>query len=145
MFSSKKINSKNTSERDEIIQLAEFEIRIIRSKRKSISLQVKHGKIVLRAPIFSPNIALKAFALSKINWLRKTSSRIQSTQPTIVLNYIDGDQMLFKGETIILQVAKGSSSCVQFNNHTKALSIIVSNRVQNSKPFIKKKIAEWYK
>jgi predicted metal-dependent hydrolase len=140
-----KLASKKTQACAELMQLAEFKIHIIRSKRKSISLQVNPERIVLRAPYYSPNIALKAFALSKINWLRKVNTRIQSAKPAIELKYINGEQLLFKGEMITLQIVKNSTSSTQFNQHTKTLTIIVSRRVKNSKRFIKSKIAEWYK
>ncbi|MGH1428722.1 MAG: hypothetical protein ACRBEE_12335, partial [Arenicella sp.] len=81
MFLKKKRAKQEPMPDDEVMRLAELDIRIIRSHRKSISLHIKPEGIILRAPLYSPNVALKAFALSKIDWLRKHHQRIQSQAP----------------------------------------------------------------
>lgn len=147
-------NIDSKTDQNEQITLAEFTgcpwgtIQIVRSKRKSISLIVKKEGITIRAPLFSHTLALKAFALSKIDWLRKTQQRINLTKPPIKLNYVNGEKLLFMGKPITLhtlQAATGSSSSIEFNHYTQVLSIVISKRVKNEKNFIKKKVIQWYK
>jgi len=129
----------------ETIELAEFSIQVVRSKRKSISLQIKSEGVVIRAPKYAPKIALKAFALSKLKWLRKHQQRIESTPRIQPKQFIRGETMLYKGQEIKLDVAAGTKSSTLFNSETKTLTVIVSSRVKNQTTFIKKKVIDWYK
>jgi len=129
----------------ETIELAEFSIQVVRSKRRSISLQIKPEGVVIRSPRYAPKIALKAFALSKLNWLRKHQQRIESTPRIEPRQFISGESMLYKGQEIKLDVASGTKSSTLFNSETKTLTVIVSSRVKDKTTFIKKKVVAWYK
>jgi len=129
----------------EQIQLAEFNIMVIRSKRKSISLQIKPEGILLRAPLFSPRVMLKAFALSKIEWLRKHQERLKHSKATIKRSYTSGEQWLLFGENITLDIQQGKTSQIQLHEETHQLEIIIGIRVKQQQPFIQKKLADFYK
>lgn len=139
---SRTINTmKNDAE--ENIQLAELSIRVVRSKRKSISIHIKSEGILLRAPLYSPSLALKAFALSKIHWLRKHQAKIQSQH--INREYIDGETWLLFGDKIILRTVSGKSSEALYNPETQELTIVIGSRVKNVQIFVKRQIEIWYK
>ena len=127
----------------ELIQLAELDIYIIRSTRKSISLHIKPEGIILRAPMLSPTLALKAFALTKIQWLRKHAHRIQAQQ--LDRDYIDGELWLLFGQDIILRIASGKSSRAHYNENAKELHITIGSQVRKRQEFIKQKVKSWYK
>ena len=136
---------QKTKPADEIMRLAELDIRIIRSHRKSISLHIKPEGIILRAPIYSPNVALKAFALSKIDWLRKHHQRIQSKTQHINREYTDGEVWLLFGQNITLRIGSGNTSNTEYSPEKKELLITVGSRVRNTQSFIKKNLEDWYK
>ncbi len=145
MFLKKKRAKQEPMPDDEVMRLAELDIRIIRSHRKSISLHIKPEGIILRAPLYSPNVALKAFALSKIDWLRKHHQRIQSQAPQHKREYINGETWLLFGQHITLKIDSAHTSSTQFIAETQELRITVGSRVRNTQQFIKKKVEAWYK
>ncbi|MEE0980838.1 MAG: SprT family zinc-dependent metalloprotease [Acutalibacteraceae bacterium] len=52
------------------------EIKIIRSKRKTLSLEVKeNGEVVLRAPFWCSGKTIDAFVNEKIDWLKSALER----------------------------------------------------------------------
>ena len=128
----------------EQMQLAELDICIIRSKRKSISLQIKQNQIILRSPQFTPKVILKAFALSKINWLRKHHQR-QEENPCIKREYKDGEIWHLFGKPFSLHIESGQKSNLYFNHENNELQITVGSRVKNTKSFIQQKLTAWYK
>ena len=132
-----------TNNTDEKLQLAELEIRVIRSKRKSISLHIKPEGIILRAPLFSPSIALKAFALSKIDWLRKHYSQLQAQD--ISREYTDGESHLLFGQNITLRVISDKSSSTNYLPEVKELTIAIGPRVKKEHAFIRQQVYSWYK
>jgi len=129
----------------ETIELAEFSIQIVRSKRKSISLQIKPEGVMIRSPRYAPKIALKAFALRKLNWLRKHQQRIELTPRIEPRQFISGESMLYQGQEITLDVASSTKSSTLFNHDTKTLTVVVSSRVKDKTAFVKKKVIDWYK
>jgi predicted metal-dependent hydrolase len=129
----------------DIMQLAEFEIQLIRSRRKSLSLQIKPEGVILRAPQYAPKIALKAFALSKLNWLRKHQQKFAKKPKAKQKQFIDGEKFLFKGNEITLQIIHGNQSDYFFNSHDKTITISLSQRIKKREVFIKKQIISWYK
>ena len=129
----------------EYLSLAEFEIRVIRSRRKSLCLQVKPTEIVIRSPQFSPRLALKAFALSKIDWLRKSQQRFSTPQSFRKIDYIHGDELLYMGDKVVLHTATGSKSSVHFDADIRRLSVVISRRVKNQQSYTKKAVIQWYK
>lgn len=125
------------------MQLAELSIRIVRSQRKSISLHIKPEGIILRAPLYSPALALKAFALSKIDWLRKHHVKIQSQR--LIREYIDGETWLLFGQNITLRTATGKTSNTLYNPEMQELTIIIGSRVKHTRTFVKQQMHSWYK
>jgi len=137
--------TKLASKKEQYIQLAELEIRVLRSKRKSISLHIKPEGIILRAPLFSPNVMLKAFALSKINWLRKHHHRMQQDAQIAKRNYCDGETWLLFGEQVTLRILTGKKSTTEYNEDSKEIIITVGARVTQREAFIKQKLSNFYK
>ena len=137
--------SSSATPASEQMQLAELNIQIVRSKRKSISLHIKNEEIILRAPDYTPRVMLKAFALSKIEWLRKHLARMQTTPKVQPKSYQDGEQWLFFGEKFRLKISTSVQSKTYFDQEQAQLHIYIGNRVKSIDAFIKKQVASWYK
>jgi len=135
----------STRPASEQMQLAELDIQIVRSKRKSISLHIKNEEIILRAPLYTPRVMLKAFALSKIEWLRKHLARMQARPKIEPKSYHDGEQWLFFGEKIHLKIHSCAQSKTAFDHEKSELHICIGNRVKNVDTFVKKQVSSWYK
>ena len=45
--------------------------QLIRSRRKTISIQIKGGKVIVRAPLQTKNAEIEAFIHQKMNWIEK--------------------------------------------------------------------------
>ena len=129
---------------NEAFKLAELNIKVIRSKRKSISLQVKPEGIILRAPMFSPTVMLKAFALSKLEWLRKHHKQLQSKKIN-PKKYCHGEQWLFLGKPITLKVYQDRKSSIVYFEELNEVHISLGSRVKHQENFVKKILIEWYK
>lgn len=88
---------------------------------------------------------LKAFALSKIDWLRKHLARMQAAPKVEPKIYQDGEQWLFFGEKIHLKINTGVQSKTDFDQEKSELHICIGNRVKNTDAFLKKQVSLWYK
>ncbi|MEO0368695.1 MAG: hypothetical protein AAF197_07910, partial [Pseudomonadota bacterium] len=63
---------------EEVIKIAEFDVRVLRTKRRTVCLELKDGIVTLRSPIRASQRSLREFAQTKVNWLRKHQSHIYS-------------------------------------------------------------------
>ena len=56
------------------------EVSVIKSKRKTISIQVKPNEVIVRAPIKMKQTEIKKFVESKRNWIEKHLHSISENQ-----------------------------------------------------------------
>ena len=74
-------------------------VQVIRSRRKTISLQViSSEEVLVRAPIFTSNIAIRSFVESKRAWIEKKQKQIALQEQKILntdpLSETDRQQLL---------------------------------------------------
>jgi predicted metal-dependent hydrolase len=66
------------------------EYTLIRSKRKSIALQVTHeGRIIVRSPLKINISFVENFIMDKIDWIKKHQIKIQSQTKRVELSAIE--------------------------------------------------------
>ena len=94
----------------------EPKISIIRSSRKTLSIQLKHGEIIARAPLRMKDKEIYSFIESKRSWIEKNFAKIEEREQTI------GDAEPFTQEEIKTLAEKAK--------------IIISQRVQYYAPKI---------
>ncbi len=87
----------------------ELDYDIIRSSRRTVSLSVKSGGVVIvRAPRFVPEPIIRDFIISKEKWIIKQQQRIKEAgEKTIVQTYNNGDTVPFLGQNLILSIVNG--------------------------------------
>lgn len=74
-----------------------FEYQLIRShRRKSLAIQVKHGKVVVRAPAALEQAAIDGFLLAKKSWVEAKISLTAEKQQATILK--DGCQVWLLGQ-----------------------------------------------
>ncbi len=135
-----------------------LEYQLIRSaRRKTLGLQVKHGKVIVRAPSFLTDQQILSFIKEKSTWL-KTKVDLQRSLPQFTaISLVHGSMLWINGEqkklTIIYQpMAQILNLRDEFRvvlalrnrieNNTSQASEAVIN-VTNKK--VKKQIEHWFK
>jgi len=74
--------------------------QIIRSKRKSLSIEVKpDGRLIVRAPKAASDAQIKALVAAKADWIRKTRARLSQQYPNLQpKTFTPGEKFWFLGE-----------------------------------------------
>ena len=90
----------------QIIELNGITIELRRKAVKALRLVVfPSGAVRVTAPAFLPDVAVQAFMLSHLNWVRKQQARFLSRPPaTPQAQFCTGEQHFFQGELCRLNV-----------------------------------------
>ncbi|MFT4930076.1 MAG: putative metal-dependent hydrolase [Phenylobacterium sp.] len=129
--------------------MSAFEYQLSRSsRRKTLSIVVRRGKVKILAPALLPAALIHKFIALKTGWvLEKLQSQQgwaeQETQAK--KQFIDGETFLYRGTEYPLQISPGAKSSVELVNGK--LFVCVSNRVKsdNFEASVKKLLQGWYK
>lgn len=106
--------------------------QLIRSKRKSISLQVRAGRIVVRAPVNVASSIIDNFVKQKSAWLKATLDK-QLTLKQYAFSFTSGDFLLFLGKPLLVTVSyskKSSVSIRSVNGANSDILVVLSERIQ---------------
>ncbi len=69
-----------------------FNYKIIRTKRRTISLQIITNKLIVRSPKFTPIHIIESFIYKKSSWINK-----HLTNTSIIKKYKNGEKFLYLG------------------------------------------------
>ena len=119
-------------------------IEVERKNIKSLRLAVypQTGRIRLAAPLWLSDEVLRAYAVSKLSWIKKHQHRIAVREPQTVQEYISGEQHLYNGIRYTLEVIPHSrKSEVVLEDVTMRLFI----HANNSKRQRAAVLSEWYR
>lgn len=85
--------------------------QIIRSKRKTISLEVKRdGSLIVRAPIITPRGQIEELVESKERWIRKKQELLKQRSLEVpAKKFFPGEQFLYLGQPYTLEVVNGQA------------------------------------
>ncbi len=80
--------------------------QIIRSKRKTFSIEIKpDGSLVVRAPNAATDSQIQAVLAKKVDWIRKTQSRLAGQYPALKpKSFRPGEKFWYLGEQYPLQL-----------------------------------------
>ncbi|MBP5708562.1 MAG: M48 family metallopeptidase [Bacteroidales bacterium] len=110
------------------------------SRRKTISIAIKDGKVIVSAPHFTPKRYIASFVDSKESWIRK---HLESQKSVIHLGSMpihDGADILFLGNNYHLSVEKSDKNTMEICGD----NINVSTKdCDNS--YLTKLVERWYK
>lgn len=129
--------------------------QLIRSeRRKTLGLQVKAGKVYVRAPSYVSKEFIHDFVAKKSSWL-KAKVNEQVNVDDGCLSFEQGSKVLFQGEllTLVIDFAPKRKTFIKSNKlGSKYLVVILANRqkekAQNVKVqalLVKKQLEEFYK
>ena len=114
----------------------------VSAKRKSLSLELSRGQVVVRAPYWLEMQDIEGFILSKQDWLMDKLQQ-QATMPQ-PFNYQDGERLLLQGQwlTLKLKYASQFNQCLDLN--TATLTLTIPHRVKNHSVYVRNKLKFWY-
>jgi predicted metal-dependent hydrolase len=109
--------------------------QIIRSRRRSISLQISHtGELIVKAPYLVPAFVVRQFVSNKSDWIEK-QLKLVTTFHTVKRGEIaEGDEYPFLGETYVLHT--GSYTQIHIAGTLNIPAFLMFR--------VKKELADWY-
>jgi len=112
-----------------------------RRKRRTIGLKITHEGLIIHAPMRITLNYLEDLILQKAGWIQKKLEARQSALPTAQFVWETGEELLYLGQTIRLNV--------QMNARSKKVTLqegqlIVALPNPNHPPAIAKKVVDWY-
>lgn len=126
--------------------------QLIRSvKRKTVGLQVKHGKIIIRAPKYVSEDDIANIVKSKSLWLHRKIAE-QNAQPATQNNYYQKDsQLLINGELKTLDIHYGLFPEITLQQDiiiatlASKLKIKIADNVKSQDKYVKQQLETWLK
>ena len=121
-------------------------------RRKTLSLQVKNGEVIVRAPTYLSHVEIEQFITRKSLWLKEKLD-LHKNQPKISkLNFLLGDTIHVLGERKTLNVSYGKKNEV-INQVDNILVILSFRSVENDcsgehkkqPALVKKQLELWFK
>ena len=85
-----------------------FDYEIVRSDRKTLSIEVHHQKVKVRAPKKAPDDWIESFVYQKAKWIaRKLVEQAEKNESRIKLQ--TGEEVSFMGRQRVLEVTQGAN------------------------------------
>lgn len=108
-----------------------IEYKVIQSARKTLSLQVKHGQVIVRAPYCVEEGFIRAFIQKKSAWLNAKITEQNKTNNCC--NFTQGSKLFLFGQLVTLNItfAKKAQTVLTGNiKHEQELTIVLAERNQ---------------
>lgn len=106
--------------------------RLVRSRRKTLSVQVRDGEVVVRAPLRASQGAIDAFVQSRAQWIRRHQQNQQHQIRTLGVRLEQGGCLPWQGQMLGLSWQRGAVSGVELN--TDHFHVTLSPRVRRDEP-----------
>jgi len=109
--------------------------KLIRSKRRTVALEIKDGELYVKAPYLAPRFFIERFVLEKRSWIEKTLKKSKTTRKEM-RQYTSGERYLYLGESKILKTIDTGESVAAGNQ----IVISAKNEIE-----VKTKLRKFYK
>ncbi|MCH2191909.1 MAG: M48 family metallopeptidase [Gammaproteobacteria bacterium] len=119
------------------------EIKLVRSQRKTLGLQVSPQGITARAPKRMSERAIIDFIVSKEGWLTKILGNMPEPSQAKPIALQHGAKITYLGEPYTLEVIEGSTKPISIQGQT--LIVPVANTHTALTQRIKTKLTKWFK
>ena len=123
----------------------EYEVRRSRRRRKTIRMVVHEGKVLVTAPMRTPNSVLQAFVQNHGTWILEQLSR---EPPEVALKrFCSGDTLPYLGRNIriVVEQAAVRSAEVRFDHWRFRIAAPKTPAEQEGHRVIGDAIIEWYR
>jgi len=142
-----------------------IDYQVLRSRRKTLSLQVKHGQVFVRAPHHVDEKVISTFIEKKDAWLRAKLTE-QSQTADFCCNFTQGSKLFLFGQLVTLKIIFAKSGeklgeksdtflsdfSPELSNGQQELTIVLPTRIQHKllnqsqlAVVIKKRIERYFK
>ncbi len=112
--------------------------KIIRTKRKTISLIIgQDAKLVVRAPLRTPNKLIENFVQEKSLWIRQKIDEMEEQPKALKREFVNGEGFLYLGRYYTLQILENSTRDIELRD-----KLYISRRIL---PHIRHHLKDWYK
>lgn len=106
-----------------------IEYKLVKSaKRKTLSLQVRQGEVVVRSPSRLSKRAIDQFVCAKQSWIAQKVAEQLDNIAKKSLNFSSGQTLVYLGKDIPLEISSGKHTHVAFDN--ELITICLSHRTQ---------------
>jgi len=126
------------------IQLSNISIKVIRKDVKNTHLSVYplDGSVVLVTPKKTRHEVARAYAISKIHWIRAQQNKFKKQEREFLLKFIDRESHYLWGRRYLMKINyKKEKPSVSFSNK----QIVLKVRPRSSKKKREKVIYNWHK
>lgn len=128
---------------EEIIRADGFQAEVIRTNRKkSISLKVVDGRVVVRVPKATSARNIAALVARKTRWIHEKLLQQETRRPLLVRHYVSGEGFEYLGDEVVLQVVPGQVKTVTLEGGV--LRVQVPLRVRKTEVFVRRALQEWF-
>lgn len=117
----------------------EFNYKLIRSRRRTVCLEIRNGELVIRAPILAPQKIIEGFIKSKRDWIAK---RLVKSQKIFKRQYKEGEPFFYLGNEVPLRIIKTNLKHPEVQLENNQLVILTSDI---AKHILKEALTEFYK
>jgi predicted metal-dependent hydrolase len=126
------------------IEIGDIAIELVRKNIRHINLRVcpPHGNVRISAPLrMSPEV-IRAFAISRLNWVRKHQQRMRERPQAMPLEYVDGESHYLWGRPYLLQVCEADASAkVELRDGMLVLNVRRGTKTRKKQS----QLDEWYR
>lgn len=127
------------------ILIEDIEIELIKKKIKNIHLSVRppYGRVSLSVPWIMSDEAVKSFAESRLDWIKKQREKYSLQEPPARIMYESGETHKLFGENYLLNVYATTGKQHAELNNNKSIDLYVRSGSTVEKR--KKILDEWYR
>ena len=128
----------------EAIELGEMLVDVIRKDVKNINLRVypPTGRVQISAPFRISLDTVRAFAISKLGWIKRVQKRLRRQAGTVPLKFIDGESHDVWGAHYLLRVVKEAAPP---HVHIEHSTLVLQVRPGTGKAKKEAVIDRWYR
>lgn len=114
----------------------------VSAKRKSLSLELSRGNVIVRAPYWLSMQDIEGFVLSKQDWLMDKLQQQAELPPEF--SYQEGEKLLYKGRWLQLKINTSSQFRWYLDEPQSQLVFYIPRKVKDHKAYVKRKLKAWY-
>lgn len=125
-------------------KLDDMDVVVIQKNIKNVHLSVYPpvGSVRISAPEDMSMDAIRAFVISKLNWIKRQRNKLQAQEREAVRGYLDRETHYFNGKSYLLKVEEVNTSP---NVHLCHDQIILQVRSKTDKEKCQELLESWYR
>lgn len=127
---------------NKVIQSNDITAHLIRTRRKTASINVREGKVSIRVPLRFPETAALEFIALKSVWIKQ---KLQEQQQVLTANqrsFIEGESLLYLGRDYQLVIKSSIKPSVFISDHN--IHVSLHTQEQNAES-IRNALINWYR